>query len=140
MLDLHAMAPDFTAVDQDNRSVSLQDFRGKYVILYFYPKDDTPGCTTEACSLRDNYKDLQEKAVVIGVSTDSVASHKKFADKYHLPFILLADTEKTIIKAYDADGIFAKRITYLIDPDGKIVKAYPKVDPSTHAEEILRDI
>ena len=140
MLKVNTKAPQFSAYDQNNYKHSLTDYTNKYVILYFYPKDDTPGCTTEACGIRDNYLKLQEKAVVIGVSKDSVLSHKEFAEKYHLPFTLLSDPEKEIIKAYDADGAFTQRITYLIDPKGIIVKTYPKVNPAMHAQEILNDL
>jgi len=140
MLEPGMKAPSFTTKDQSDKEVSLLDFHGQYVILYFYPKDDTSGCTKEACSIRDSYEIFKKYAVVLGVSADSVESHKKFEEKYHLPFILLADTSKEIIKKYEADGIFTKRITYLIDPGGIIVKAYPKVDPSTHSEELLHDL
>lgn len=140
MLQVQTKAPNFTALDQDGKSHSLNDYKDRYVILYFYPKDDTPGCTKEACSIRDNYAALQKKAVVIGVSSDSVESHKKFEQKYHLPFTLLSDTSKEIRLAYEADGMMAKRITYLINPQGEIKKAYPKVNPSQHAEELLMDL
>lgn len=140
MLEINTPAPAFTSLDQDNKTVSLGDFVGKYVLLYFYPKDDTPGCTKEACSIRDNFGELQKLAVVIGVSADSVVSHKKFVEKYQLPFTLLADEDKKIISAYGADGTFGKRISYLIDPKGMIIKTYPKVNPSQHAEQILTDL
>ncbi len=141
MLNEGQQAPDFSLLDQDGHKHSLGEYKGKWVLLYFYPKDDTPGCTAEACALRDNYADLTKLSVVIGVSADSVESHKKFVDKYHLPFTLLADPEKKVIKEYGANGIpFNKRISYLIDPQGKIVKVYPKVDPQQHAAEISKDL
>jgi peroxiredoxin Q/BCP len=140
MLDLNTKAPSFITKDQNNKDVSLSDFLGHYVVLYFYPKDDTAGCTKEACSIRDSYSVFQKYAVVLGVSADSIESHKKFEEKYQLPFLLLADTNKEIIKKYGADGPFTRRITYLIDPAGIIIKVYPKVDPSVHSEELLRDL
>ena len=103
-MKLNSLAPDFTLFDQNNQAQALADWRGRFVLLYFYPKDDTPGCTTEACSLRDNFNEFEKLGVVVvGISSDSVASHKKFADKYQLPFILLADTEKQAIKLYGAE-------------------------------------
>ncbi len=140
MLDLNTQAPAIKAFDQNNIEHTLKEYKGRWVLLYFYPKDDTPGCTREACGLRDNYEKFQAKAVVIGVSADSVETHKKFAEKFHLPFTLLADPKKEIIRAYGAAGFTTKRVSYLIDPKGMIFKAYPKVDPSTHAEEIFKDL
>jgi peroxiredoxin Q/BCP len=142
MLDIHSPAPDFKLLDQDGKEHSLANHRGAYVLIYFYPKDDTAGCTKEACVIRDMYKDFESNGVkVFGVSADSVESHKKFADKYQLPFTLLSDSTKETIKAYGADGtLFSKRISYLVGPDGLIVKAYPKVDPAHHGAEILKDI
>ncbi len=140
MLLLQTKAPGFVLRNQDNQEISLDAFQGEYVVLYFYPKDDTAGCTKEACSIRDNYGKLQTMAVILGVSADSVESHKQFAEKYHLPFTLLSDPNKETIKKYQADGVFTKRITYLISPEGIIIKTYPKVDPSQHAEQILKDL
>lgn len=140
MLEVQTKAPDFRLKDQDNNEHTLSEFLGHYVVLYFYPKDDTPGCTTEACSIRDSYEQFQKKAVVLGVSTDSVERHKKFTDKYNLPFILLSDPQKELIKKYQADGVFTKRITYLIDPKGIIIKTYSKVIPTQHASELLTDL
>lgn len=140
MLDVQTKAPEFHLVDQDNKEHTLSDFLGHYVVLYFYPKDDTPGCTTEACTIRDNYELFQKKAIVIGVSSDSVKSHKKFAEKYQLPFILLSDPQREMIKAYHAGNIFTKRITYLIDPRGMIIRSYAKVIPTQHASELLDDL
>ena len=129
---------------------SLKDFAGQWVLVYFYPKDDTPGCTKEACTIADVYKDFERLGVtVIGMSKDTVRSHKKFAEKYELPFILLSDEDMATITKYDAfkeKKMFGKpirgthRISYLIDPDGKIAKAYPKVDPANHALELIADI
>lgn len=134
-------APSFQAEAQDGQIYDLEDFAGQWVVLYFYPKDDTSGCTKEACSFRDNMSQLKEKAVVLGVSADTLESHKKFAEKYHLNYPLLADPEKTIIKAYDVNGpVFAKRTTFIISPEGIISKVYEGVNPEQHAEEILRDI
>lgn len=134
-------APDFSTVDHLGNPQRLQDYRGRYVLLYFYPADDTPGCTTEACTFRDAYSDLQHEVVVLGVSADSAASHQKFAEKYHLPFPLLVDPEQTIIHAYGANGvIFKKRVSFLIDPAGNIAKIYDKVNVGTHANAVLKDI
>jgi peroxiredoxin Q/BCP len=142
-------APNFTLPDQNNALHSLEDYRGKWVVLYFYPKDDTPGCTTEACSFRDEYEYLQELGLnILGVSKDSVKSHAKFADKYDLKFPLLSDVNGETIKAYGAwgekkfmgrefEGIL--RQTFLINPEGKIAKEYPKVTPKEHVGEIIKD-
>ncbi len=137
-------APDFTLADQDGKPRSLSEFRGKKVVLYFYPKDDTPGCTKEACNFRDNI-DLYEKhdIVVLGVSYDSPESHKKFAEKYHLPFILLADTTKAVAKQYGAYRgltrfLFPKRMTFLIDETGTVIHIFEQVDVSNHAREVLQ--
>lgn len=135
-------APAFTAPDTNGNTVSLSDFQGKTVILYFYPKDDTPGCTKEACSFRDAYDDYQGKdLVVLGVSMDTPESHQAFTSKYNLPFPLVADTDGAIAKAYDADGGgYAKRVTYTIDGSGTISKVYDSVNTSTHASDILADL
>jgi len=132
---------DFKLVDQDNIEHKLSDYSKGKVLLYFYPKDDTPGCTKEACMITEVYDDFQKAGItVLGVSADSPQSHKKFQEKYHLPFILLSDPEKKVIKEYEANStLFTKRISYLIE-NGVIIKAYPKVDPATHASEILKDI
>lgn len=142
MLDVKTVAPNFKLLDQDGKAHSLSFHHGSYVLIYFYPKDDTPGCTKEACVIRDMYKDFEKNDVkVFGISADSVESHKDFAEKYELPFTLLSDPQKEVIKAYGADGFpFSKRISYLVDPDGVIEKVYPKVDPAHHGEEILKDI
>jgi peroxiredoxin Q/BCP len=135
-------APGFNTVDAHGKPVSLADFAGKTVILYFYPKDDTPGCTKEACGFRDAYADYQSKdLVVLGVSMDDQASHKKFAEKYNLPFPLLVDSDGAIARAYDVDGGgYAKRVTYVIDGEGKIAKVYQNINTETHARDILADL
>ena len=140
-------APLFTGVDQNGKTVSLADFEGKKVILYFYPKDDTPGCTAQACNLRDNYSELLKKGFeVIGVSTDSVKSHKKFENKFNLPFPLIADEDKTIVEQYGVWGekkfmgrefMGTKRTTFLIDEGGTIKKIITKPDTANHTEEVL---
>jgi peroxiredoxin Q/BCP len=141
MLQSNQKAPDFSARDQEGKVHTLSDYQGKWLLLYFYPKDDTYFCTKEACGLRDRFEDLKGKAEVLGVSRDSVESHEKFAEKYRLPFTLLSDPEKKLIKAYGAQGLlFTKRISYLIDPQGKIAKVYPKVGASGHAREVLEDL
>ncbi len=142
-------APDFTLPDQNNQQHSLSDYHGKWLVVYFYPKDDTTGCTKEACSFRDGRQALLDKGIeVVGISKDSVASHKKFVDKYHLNFTLLADPGLETIKAYGAWGtkkLYGReyegtlRNTYLINPEGEIVKTYQKVSPADHAAEILKD-
>ena len=132
-----ASAPEFTLSDQQGNSVSLAGLRGKRVVLYFYPKADTPGCTKEACSFRDAPK-LAADVVVLGVSKDAVQSQRKFADKLHLGFPLLADADGAVIKAYGVDGLlgFAKRKTFLIDSKGRIAKILDDVNASVHAAEV----
>ena len=137
----------FQGVDQNGAPISLADFKGKKVILYFYPKDDTPGCTAQACNLRDNYKALIKKGYqVIGISTDDVKSHKKFETKYALPFPLVSDAEKTIVNKYQLWGekkfmgrtyMGTTRTTFLINEEGKIVKIINKPDTANHTEEVL---
>lgn len=143
-------APDFTATSQDGDQVSLSDFRGKPVVLYFYPRDDTPGCTKEACAFRDEFAQFRKLgAVVLGVSTDSAESHSKFAKKFKLPFTLLVDEDKQIVQAYGAWGqksfmgrkfMGTFRITFLIGGDGRIKQIWPLVKPAEHAEEVLRAV
>jgi len=135
-------APDFTLESDDGTSVSLKDFRGKIVVLYFYPKDFTPGCTKEACAFRDDFSEFKKRDVaIIGISYDKPEEHARFRIGYGLPFILLSDKKKEASRAYGADGaIVAKRITYIIDRDGKVIAVYPKVDVSSHSEEILKFI
>ncbi len=135
-------APVFTAKDTNGNTVSLSDYAGKTVILYFYPKDDTPGCTKQACGFRDNYADYQSKnIVVLGVSADDEAAHQAFTQKYNLPFPLLADVDRSIIKAYDVDnGNYAKRVTYIIDENGTISHVYDSVQTATHATDVLAEL
>jgi len=137
-----AKAPDFTAKDDAGNTVSLSDFKGKTVVLYFYPKDDTPGCTKEAQSFRDSYEEYQGKEIVVlGVSMDDEASHKAFKEKYGLPFTLVADPDGAITKAYDVEGGgYAKRVTYIIDSEGTIDKVLDQVKTATHATDILTDM
>ncbi|MEH1967994.1 MULTISPECIES: peroxiredoxin [unclassified Nostoc] len=132
-------APAFTAKDTNGNTVSLSDFAGKTVVLYFYPKDDTPGCTKQACSFRDAQSQYQGKDIVIlGVSADDEVSHQAFTQKYNLNFPLLADTDKSLIKAFDVDGGgYAKRVTYVIDPSGKITHVDTSVNTTTHASDVL---
>jgi len=142
-LSVGTSAPDFTAVDTNGNTVSLADFRGKTVILYFYPKDDTPGCTKQACSFRDHYEDYQAKnIVVLGVSADDQSSHQAFTEKYNLPFPLLVDTDRSIIQAYDVEGSggYAQRVTYIIDENGTISHVYDEVKTATHAADVLADL
>jgi len=139
-------APEFTLPDQTGKAVGLGDFRGRWVVLYFYPKDDTPGCTTEACNFRDDLPALRQMNVqILGVSVDDSASHARFAEKYHLPFPLLADATGEVAKRYEAltsfgPFKFAKRQTFLIDPEGRIAKIYRDVKASTHSREIQQDL
>ena len=140
-------APEFTALTNGGGKVSLADFKGKNVILYFYPRDNTPGCTKEACAFRDEFAAFKKKgAVVLGVSTDSAKSHDKFVEKQKLPFTLLADEDKKIVQAYGVWGeksfmgmkyMGTNRVTFLIGPDGRVKKIWPKVKPAQHAEEVL---
>lgn len=145
-----SVAPDFTLPDQDGNDHTLSSYEGQYVLLYFYPKDDTPGCTKQACMLRDATPAFEKlDAKVFGISVDTVASHKKFKDKYNLPFDLLADTEKTVVNQY---GVWGKkkmmgkefeginRTSFLIDPSGLIVRVYENVKPELHAEQVLADL
>jgi peroxiredoxin Q/BCP len=149
LLKIGDKAPAFHAADQDGNPVSLEDFKGKKLVLYFYPKDDTPGCTTEACNLRDNYGLLLDKGYrIIGVSADNDQSHKKFIAKYVLPFPLIPDKEKKILKAYGAWGkkkLYGKeyegilRTTYIISENGIIERVFSQVDTKNHTEQILGD-
>jgi len=150
MLKVGDKAPDFKLKDEREREISLSDFKGRKVVIYFYPKDDTPGCTKEACSFRDVYDNILEAgAVVIGISKDDESSHSKFKSKYNLPFYLLSDPEHKVIERYGAwqeKKMFGKinmgiaRITYIVDEEGIIQKTYHKVNPETHGEEILKDL
>lgn len=149
---LHAgdIAPDFTLSDQHNQPHALSAYRGKWVLLYFYPKDDTPGCTKEACAFRDHFSAFQQLDLpVFGISVDSVKSHDKFVKKYDLPLTLLADENKEVVRLY---GVWEKKMrcgresegtnrwSFLIAPDGTIAKIYEKVKPEQHAEDVLRDV
>lgn len=149
-LKVNQKAPNFTLPDQDGKSHKLSNYKGQWVLVYFYPKDDTPGCTKEACAMRDNLPKFgKTKAKVFGISVDSVASHKKFTEKYKLNFTLLADEEKQVVNKY---GVWQEKSMYgrkyfgtvrdsfLINPEGKIVKIYRKVKPEQHAAEVLADI
>lgn len=148
-LQINDIAPSFKLNDADGKSYSLEQFRGKKVVLYFYPKDDTPGCTKEACAFRDDYKVYTDNnIVIIGISKDNAASHREFAEKYELPFILLSDEDKKVMDAYGAWGeknMYGKtfmgviRKTFLIDEEGKIVKIYPRVRVNGHSEAILKE-
>lgn len=133
-------APAFTAKDTNGNTVSLSDFAGKTVVVYFYPKDDTPGCTKQACSFRDAQSEYQGKnVVVLGVSADDQAAHQAFTTKYNLNFPLLVDTDKALITAFDVDGGgYAKRVTFVIDPNGKIVHVDSAVNTTTHASDVLK--
>jgi len=148
MLQIGTKAPDFTGVDENGNEIRLSDFAGKKLVLYFYPKDSTPGCTAEACDLRDNYERyLANGYAVLGVSKDSQASHQKFIAKYSLPFHLLSDKDLTVLKAYDAWGMKKMcgkvsegtlRTTYVIDENGTIIDAIAKVDTKNHTAQILK--
>ncbi|MBD2101561.1 thioredoxin-dependent thiol peroxidase [Leptolyngbya sp. FACHB-261] len=143
-------APDFTLVDSTGNSVQLAKLRGKRVVLYFYPRDNTPGCTKEACGFRDRYADYQgQDIVVLGISTDDAKAHQKFTDKYSLPFPLLCDTEAEVATAYGVYGLKKfmgkefmgiQRTTFVIGADGSLEKIYRKVKPETHAADILADL
>lgn len=149
-LKVNQKAPDFTLPDQEEQTHKLSDYKGQWILLYFYPKDDTPGCTKEACSMRDNLPKFgKTKAKIFGISVDSVASHKKFADKYKLNFTLLADENKKVVEKFGVwqeKSMFGRkyfgtvRDSFLINPEGKIVKIYRKVKPEQHAAEVLADI
>ena len=150
MLAIGTAAPQFKLPDQNGIMHSLKDYKGKKVILYFYPKDNTAGCTKEACGFRDRYPDITEKgAVVLGISKDNVASHKKFEEKHSLPFTLLSDESTEVLQTYDVwkekqmygrTYMGIERSTYLIDEKGKIIKAYQKVKSAVHPEEVLKDL
>ena len=145
-LSVGNQAPNFNLNDQNNITHNLSDYRGSWVILYFYPKDDTPGCTTQACDFRDAVeKIIASRSTVFGVSLDSVESHKRFAEKNNLPFSLLSDEDGVVSKAYDSLRSFAnfkasKRNTFIIDPNGYIAKVYISVNPSTHSQMVLNDL
>jgi peroxiredoxin Q/BCP len=148
MLEVGKKAPDFTLSDQNGKKISLKDLTGKKVVLYFYPKDNTSGCTKEACNFRDDFpKFKKSEAVILGVSPDSVSSHKKFAEKYDLPFSLLADEDKKVVQLYDVwkeKSMYGKkymgveRTTFIIDENGKIRQIFNKVKVDGHNEEVMK--
>jgi peroxiredoxin Q/BCP len=150
MITVGETAPDFELETDSGESVRLSDYRSRSVILYFYPKDDTPGCTKEACGIRDNWGEFERRgAVVLGVSADSVASHQRFKAKYRLPFTLLADTEHKVAELYGAwqpkrlagkSFLGMVRSTFLIDAEGKVAKVWPKVDPAKHTDWVLAEL
>lgn len=150
MLKVGNKVPAFTLKDQNDTERSLKEFEGKWLIIYFYPKDDTPGCTKEACAIAEIYADFEKLGVtVLGVSKDTPRSHKRFAEKFNLPFTLLSDPSTEMIQAYGAWGeksmygrkyMGTLRVSYLVDPKGKVAKVYPDVDPANHALELLKDI
>lgn len=150
MININELAPDFSLMGSDGKEHKLSDYRGKKVILYFYPKDNTPGCTTEACDFRDNYSTIIDKnAVVIGISKDNLKSHDKFVTKFGLPFILLADEEKIICKLYDVikeKNMYGKKVlgiersTFIIDENGILTKEFRKVKVKGHIQEVLSNI
>ena len=133
-------APDFSLPDENGKMHSLSQYRGQKIVVYFYPKDDTPGCTKEACGIRDEFSSFVDNQIVVfGISYDNASSHRKFKKKFDLPFHLLSDEDKSVSKLYGADGtFFPSRKTYLIDEDGKLLKIYDKVNVLNHAEDILR--
>lgn len=147
---LNVAAPNFSLPNQDGQTITLKDFSGKWLVLYFYPKDETPGCTKEACSFRDSRADIEALgAEVVGINADSPASHKKFSKKYHLNFPLLSDSDHQVIEAYKSwkpKKIFGKEIlgvqrnTYIINPESVIVKSYEGVDPINHVDQIIDDL
>lgn len=150
MLEIGTKAPDFTLKNKNGENITLSEYRGRKVVLYFYPKDSTPGCTKEACSFRDNKSNLEDKnIVVLGISKDSEKSHQRFIEKQNLNFTLLSDEEGKVIEEYGAWGeksLYGKRymgilrMTYVIDEDGVIIKAYDKIKVATAAEDILKDL
>ncbi|MCX7928417.1 MAG: thioredoxin-dependent thiol peroxidase [Patescibacteria group bacterium] len=150
LLKINSVAPNFALLDDAGKKHELSDYKGRWVLLYFYPKDDTPGCTKEACGLRDVFPDFEKiNTVILGVSTDSIESHRKFKEKYKLPFTLLSDFEKNVVKIY---GVWQKekfigkeyesvaRKSFLIDPQGRIVKIYENVDPRSHPKDVFFDL
>ena len=149
-ISIGVAAPDFTLTDQNGNTHTLSAHRGSWVLIYFYPKDNTPGCTKQACVIRDSWSEFKKfNCTVFGISTDSEKSHKKFEEKFELPFTLLADTEKEVVRAYDVwapkkfmgrEFLGTLRTSFLIDPEGNIAKIYEKVKPEIHAEEVLADL
>jgi thioredoxin-dependent peroxiredoxin len=149
-MDVNDKAPEFTLPDQNGKDISLKEFRGKNVVLYFYPRADTPGCTIEACEFRDSYKKIQKSgAVLLGISPDTPKSQKKFEEKFSLPFTLLGDAEKKVANLYGVykeKNMYGKKVmgvartTFIIGPDGKIKHVFPKVKPEGHADEVLAEL
>ncbi len=150
MLKQGKTAPNFSLKDQDEKTHTLKDYQGRWILIYFYPKDDTPGCTKQACAIRDEFPEFKKlNCIVFGISTDTEKSHKKFEKKFNLPFTLLADVEKKVVNAYDVwapkkfmgrEFLGTLRTSFLINPEGKIAKVYEKVKPELHADEVLADI
>ena len=141
LLNIGDKAPAFSAKDQKGKTHRLADYKGEWLLIYFYPRDFTSGCTREACEFRNNFEQLKKKVNIVGVSAASQESHAKFAAKQDLPFTLLADKKRQIISAYGAKvGILTKRFSYLIDPEGSIAKIYRSVNPKIHAKQILKDL
>jgi len=149
MIEIGSLVPDFSLIGSDNKLHNLSDYRGKKVILYFYPRDNTPGCTTEACEFRDNHKQITDSnAVILGISKDSLASHTKFITKFDLPFILLSDEEKTVCSLFDVikeKNMYGKKVmgiersTFLIDENGILIKEYRKVKVKGHVDSIIEE-
>jgi peroxiredoxin Q/BCP len=147
LMEVNSKAPEFTLPDQDGKVISLKDYRGSYVVLYFYPRADTPGCTVEACEFRDSYKKMEKSgAVLLGISPDTSKAQKKFEEKFSLPFTLLADADRKVADSYGVvvqKNMYGKKVTgiarttFIIGPDGKIVHIFNKVKPEGHAEEVL---
>ncbi|MGC8593692.1 MAG: peroxiredoxin [Nitrososphaeria archaeon] len=142
MISIDSQAPDFELLNQEGSRIRLSNYQGSIIVLYFYPKDNTPGCTTEACDFRDSMNDLKKFGIlVLGVSPDSVESHRKFHDERHLNFDLLSDRKKDVIKLYGADGaLFTKRMTYIIGKDQKVRYVFEKVNPKSHSRKVLNMI
>ncbi len=136
------IAPDFEAIDQNGNKIRISERKGRVTVLYFYPKDFTPGCTTEACNFRDNFSEFSKRGIdVIGISVDTENSHKKFADKLNIPFLLLSDKNKEVARKYNVlGGATAKRVTFIIDKEGRIAHIFEKVSPKDHAREVLEKI
>jgi len=142
LLKIGDIAPDFEAIDQNGRKLKISERKGNVVVLYFYPKDFTPGCTAEACNFRDNFEEFTKRGIdVIGISVDSEGTHKKFAEKLGIPFILISDRTKEISKKYNVLGLTsAKRVTFIIDKNGRIAHIFEKVSPKEHAKEVINKI
>jgi len=142
LLKIGDIAPDFEAIDQNGKKLKISERKGNVVVLYFYPKDFTPGCTAEACNFRDNFEEFTKRGIdVIGISVDSEGTHKKFAEKLGIPFILISDRTKEISKKYNVLGLTsAKRVTFIIDKDGRIAHIFEKVSPKEHAKEVINKI